>query len=610
MLTNNLPSQHEILEVTPRPIELMLAEDGVRPLTLILQPLEDIAEMQAHSKMNFSLKEFTTVEWGRMEDIFAVELEALKQKEERFHDSPILFNRLANMAELIGDRDLEANYLLSARRLADDEFVAHRIGDNLIARNQSADAEKLFSGLNLERDLYANLRLAYFHVQRRNLDAALASVTRAASIDPLDFGVRLFEGSLRLVRGEYEQAIQCFRFDAEERQTSSPLFTNLALAYIYIGKTEKAFAALRKAVALDPSNENSVSLLADFAFSKGRNEDAVPSLRLFLQFEQKNAAMWARLSRALLEINEHSEAIAALKRQGSIESTSLVWNNLGVAYHRSRNKKKAYEAFKYAMNLDVDSPTRNFFLAARNLITLLVEDSAYKEIITFTKNILSDEYIGSILGDPQLADMCIFHVSALHHTGESKKAVRVSEQFLSTHGVAPNVVAWLAASLISYYSLEKETSAIAIELVKRYEEMIATLQPRYAQIKFMLINNIAFAYLENGYIEEAKKYLNQLSNVIHKEPYSTATFGLFHMRMGNIERAEGLYEEAIRLAIKSEDKNRIRQKLNFELGLKFLGSNPSRANRYLQKVIGSDDPVPQIAERARSFLRGLSNLKN
>lgn len=605
MLTNNLPSPRENLEVTPRPIELMLAEDGVSPLTLILQPLEDIAEMQVYSKVSFSLKEFAAVEWGKMENIFAGELQELKLKEGRFHNAPIFYNRLANMAELIGDRNQEEGYLISARKLADDDFVAHRIGDNYIARKLNVDAEKLFSGLNLEKDLYANLRLAYFHVQRKDLDAALASVNKAALIDPLDFGVHLFEGSLRLVRGEYEQAIQCFRFAAEDRQTSSPLFTNLALAYIYIGKAEKAFASLRKAVALDPSNENSIALLADYAFMKERNEDAVPSLRLFLQFEQKNASMWARLARALLEMKEHSEAIAALKRQGSIESTCLVWNNLGVAYHRSRNRKKAYEAFRHAMKLEIESPTWDFFLAARNLIILLVEDRAYKEVLSFTKNILSDDYNDMILRDPQLADICIFHVSSLYHTGDSKNAVHITEQLLSTNGVVPNVVAWLATSLISYYSLEEETRPIALELVKRYEGMINTLHPQYAQIKSMLVNNIAFAYLEDGQIELAKEYLHKLSNIIHKEPYATATLGLLHMRMGNIERAESLYEESIHLARMPEDKNRIRQKLNLELGLKYLDSDPTRARRCLQKLLGSDDLVPQIAARARSLLSRL-----
>lgn len=605
MLTNNLPAQRENIEITPRPIELVLAEDGVSPLAIILQPLEDIAEMKAYSKMDFSLKEFAAIERGKLENIFAGELEALEHKEDRFHDAPTFFNRLANIAELTGDRNREEGYLLRVRDLSDDEFVAHRLGDNFIARNLTSDAEKLFSSLNLEQDIYANLRLAYFHVQRRNLDAALASVNRAALIDPLDFGVRLFEGSLHLVRGEYAQAIQSFRFAAEERQTSCPLFTNLALAYIYIGKTEKAFAALRKAVALDPLNENSIALLADFAFNKKRNEDAVPSLRYFLQFEQKNSLMWARLARALLEIGETNEAIATLKRQGSIENTSQVWNNLGVAFHRRPEKNKAYEAFKQAMKLEIDSPSRNFFLAARNLTALLVEDRAYKDVLTLTKSIFSNDVSQMVLGDSQLAEMYIFHVNALQHTGASKNAVRITEQLLSTTGVAPNVVAWLATSLIAYYSLEDETCSKALELVRRYEGLLATLHPQYSRIKNTLTNNIAFAYIEAGQIDTAKRYLQQLSHVIHKEPYSTATLGLFHMRKDNIDRAKSLYEEAIHLAKMPEDKKRIRQKFNFELGLKHLDSDPSRARRYLQKVTEHNDSGPQIAARARFLLNSL-----
>lgn len=610
MLANNPPLQRKNLEVTPRPIELMLAEDGVNPLTLILQPLEDIAEIQAHSKMNFSLKEFAAIKWGQFESIFADQLTELEQKADRFHDAPTFFNRLANVAELVGDRVREEGYLRRARELSDDEFVAHRLGDNFIARNLTQEAEKLFSSLNLEQDVYANLRLAYFQVQRRDMDAALAAVTRATLIDPLDFGARLFEGSLHLVRGEYEKAIQSFRFAADERQTSCPLFTNLALAYIYIGKTEKALAAIRKAVALDPSNENSIALLADFAFSKRRNEDAVPSLRLFLQFEQKNSSMWARLARALLEIGETNEAIAALKRQGSIENTCQVWNNLGVAYHKHGDKKKAYEAFKHAMQLDTEASSRNFFLAARNITALLIEDGAYKEILSFTKTIIAKDVRQKVLVDPQLAEMYMFHVSSLHHIGASENAVRISEQLLSAPGVAPNVVAWLAASLISYYSLEDEGNSRTFELIKRYEGFLSSQNSEYTQIKDFLANNIAFAYLEAGQIDTAKQYLQKLSHAVHKEPYPTATLGLFHMRKGNVDRAESLYEEAIRLARKPEDKRRIRQKLNFEFGREYFESNPARARRYLQKAAEQTDLVPQIAARARSLLGRLPPVKS
>ena len=109
------------------------------------------------------------------------------------------------------------------------------------------------------------------------------------------------------------------------------------------------------------------------------------------------------------------------------------------------------------------------------------------------------------------------------------------------------------------------------------------------------------------YQNELKRtpYLQQLSNVFHKEPYPTATLGLFHLRKGNIERAQQFYEEAIHLAKNAEDKTRIRQKLNLELGLEYLHSEPSRARRFLQRVTEHYDTVPQLARHARTVLNRL-----
>ena len=608
MQTNNLPVEHNNLSVIPRPIELVFADDGLSPLTLILPPLEDLAEIGTLRTNQFSLKEFAANEWGKLSPIFESELNALESKDSRFSDAPTFLNRLANLAELAGDRGRESQYLLRMRSLVNDEFVAHRLGENLIARNLNQEAEELFSKLNLKQDAHANLRLAFFHVQRRDFDAAFASVSRAVSINPLDFGARLFEGSLHLVRGEHELAIQSFRFASEDRQTSSPLFTNLALAHIYVGKPEKAFAALRKAVALDPSNENAIALLADLAFSKNRNEDAIPSLRYFLLYEQKNSSMWARLARALLEIGETNEAIAALKRQASIENTSFVWNNLGVAYHRRKDRKKAYEAFKHAMKLEVDSPSRNFFLAARNLTSLLADEGAYKEILSFSNAVFSDDRHHTILKDRQLADMYIFHVHALARTGAKKEAVHISESLLSLKRseLSPKLAAWLVTSLITHYSLEEESGQISLELIRRYKDLLDELRPEDIQIKNMMINNIAFAYLESGQIDNAEQYLNRLTQVFHKDPFATATLGLFHMRRGNMDRAAGLYEEAVHLAADSEDKKRIRQKLSYELGLHYLGIDSSRAKRYLQKAAEQRESLPQLAKRALSLLKKLN----
>ena len=68
------------------------------------------------------------------------------------------------------------------------------------------------------------------------------------AIEPFDFNARLLEGALRLVRGDYELAIQSFRFAAEERPNSSTLHTNFAIAYIFLKRNEKALASARNRV--------------------------------------------------------------------------------------------------------------------------------------------------------------------------------------------------------------------------------------------------------------------------------------------------------------------------------------------------------------------------
>lgn len=611
MLTDQLPSENANLVVVPRPIELVFADNGLSSLTLILPPLEDMAEMDSLRRVHFSLKEFAANQWDRLADIFTGELDALEQKSERFGDSPTFLNRLANLAEITGDRVREEGYLQRMRQLSDDEFVEHRLGDNLIAQNMHPEAEKLYSQLNLSQDAFANLRLAFFHVQRRDLNAALPYVTRAVEINPLDFSARLFEGSLRLVRGEYELAIQSFRFAAEDRQTSSPLFTNLALAYLYVNKSDKALTSLRKAVALDPSNENAISLLADLAYSKNRNEDAIPSLRYFLLYEQKNPTMWARLARALLVLGKTNEAIAALKRQGSLENSCSVWNNLAVAYQANGDKAKALKAYKHAMKLEVEAPTRDFYLSARNLASLLLNERSYKAVLSFSRAIISDDEKQILLADQQLADIFIFYVHALAHTGERKQAAQFSELILSSdRPLAPKLTAWLASTLITHYSLESASNSAALKLADRYEKLLTSLGPQDSQTRDMLANNIAFAHLEAGQTAAAERFLQQLTHSFHKDPYPTATLGLFHMRKGSYDRAVSLYEEAIMLAGSIDDKVRIRQKLNLELGIRYFDSDPSRSRRFLQKVTEHRKTLPQFAAQAQSLLSRLPRVND
>jgi len=604
MQNDLIPKDNQSLIVRSEPIELVLAEDGGTRLALVLPPFEDLSEIGKLSGRHFSLREKADREWEPFKAAFSAEFDRLEKKKQQFGDSKTFVTHLANLAELAGERDTEYRILVDAPH-HQDTFTKHRMGENLQARGRPKEAEELFLSLDLATDSVANLRIAFFHAQRDELDEAARVVARVLSIDPLDYGGRLFEGALRLARGQYQQAIQSFRIAEEERPTSSVLFTNLAIAYVCAKKHEKALIALRKAVALDPLNDNAVALLADVAHSWGRDEDAVPALRYFVSLEQRLPSIWGRLARSLLKIGRADEALAALRRQANQEDTSAVWNNIGVAHVTIRNRKAALSAFKHSVTKVTSDSISDGFLAVRNTLAMLIEDKSYADAIRVANIAIGDDRDRLIRCDKKLGDIYVFLLHSLRHSGHSSQAASISEELLRDEHISFDLRIWVVTQLLAYYSIVPTLSERAIVLAKQYMNVLDSLDDVPERLHEGFINNLAFAFAETGHLDEASKLLPYLSTLVHQWAYPTATLGLIHIRKGHIEKGAQLYEEAIRLASRIEDKRRIRQKINLEMGLHFLQSDQRRAERLLKKAEDENDGSPELRDVARSALLAL-----
>lgn len=609
MLGAKLPNEQTDVVVQPSVIEVVLAEEGAAPLSLISPPFEDLSEINAFRGTEYSLKDIANNAWDSTRELFVHQLDSLKNKSSVYGDSPTYLNRLANWAELAGKYEEEEKFLKLASQKTHDYFFSHKLGENLINQHRFVEAEKFFSEQNLETDMRANLRLAYFHTQRKNIDGAMFAVKKAISIDPLDFSARLFEGALYLINGFYRQAINSFRIAEEERPNSSALHANKAIAYHHLGKIDKALTSLRRSVALDPLNANAIALLADLAFSVDRNEDAVPSLRFYLSYEQKSPLMWSRLARAFLALKQPNEAITALRRQASIENSSSVWNNMGITYHASHSRQKAYEAFKYAMNVELIDDGKSGLYAARNLSIMLAEDRRFKEALAITKVLIEGDKTNYILQDNFLSDIYSVFIISIANIKNIESAIEISEKLLTNPNIPNTFIAWLVSSLIGHYALIADKTSRALYLTNKFDYLLTLVPPIDVQRRDVLINNISFACAEIGNIPEAEKYLGMISHRIHIDCYPTATLGLIHLRKGNTDRGMELYEEAGRLARSTKDKSRIKQKLNFELAKLTFDTEKKQALRYIQKVLDIDDGSIELIEQSKKIRTLLLNNK-
>lgn len=608
MLSTNASVSEKSLVLDRPAIEVVVSEDGSAPLALVLPPYEDIAEISSFKNTHFSLKEWGAGEHAPVWAALATERAKLKAKYERFGHSATYLNRMANLASFEDDFDSERDYLTKAAALVDDEFISNRLIENYIVRHDDATAAKMLEKKDLDKSVYANLRLAAMCAKRSDITQASALVRQALAIDPLDFGARLFDGAINLWQGNYARAILSFKVAGDRRPNSTALHTNMAITYIRMSRPDKALRSVKMAVAIDPLNANAIVLLADMAHSRGHDEDSIPSLRYFLRFEQKNSSVWGRLARALLGLGETGEAIAALKRQASVQENSEVWNNLGVAYATARDSGRALESFKHALEISNGVVDFGFCLAARNIASTLVSSRPPAAILSFVDSVLSSRNRELFATRQELFPIFVIKLQALYKLERIEEVSRYGEEILTWHHAIPELKTVVAANLLAAYSINDADSSRALALASKLYDDFSRDPKLDMQSVRMLLNNLAFVFVENGDHQKAERCLQLISSDIHKMPYPTATSGLIHLRKGNLDKAKELYGEALRLAIKPQDKARIRQKWNLEFGRAKMALEPQQAIRHLKKANDEPDGEPGLARRAAAVLRQITRL--
>jgi tetratricopeptide (TPR) repeat protein len=603
MLIPKLPEQQKALQVRSEPVRVVFDDENPMAFSFVLAPQDDIAEIDTLRTGNLCLQDLVVNLTEKMSEGFRIEYDNLLAKAPVFEKSTTYKNRVANLEGILGNYEQEQRYLDSAYALSREPFFVHRKVESLYNQGAADTAHKVLQTLDLKADIYANLRTAALHVVGGDLTGAEEFVARAVHIDPMDFRCRLFEGALLLARGSYEMAIRSFRVASEERTTSSALHANLAIAYRRMHKVLKALRSAKRAVALDPLNTNSLMLLADLAFEHHRDEDALPSLMYFVEFEQKDERIWSRLARSLLRIGRPQECIQALKRQASLRDSSEVWNNLGIAYEMSGDSERGRRSFFRAMDL-AEEAGHEYFLAARNLSQSLVNKDPHGELLPFVQGVLKLDLDGKVIRDRALSDLYVFEIHSLVKTGDEKAAESRLVELLSEHAIADNLAIWVSAALITNLALNDKAEK-AVEIAKAYEGILTHAGDFDIYRKERFINNTAFALAELGQLAAAEQCLSKIQQSIHKEPYPTATLGLINFRRGHVERATRLYEEAVLLATARSDRVRIRQKLDLELGKYWSKVDPRKAVRSLSKVIGARGGEQALVRQAQTQLQAL-----
>lgn len=592
------------IEDPPKKIEVHVTDDPRNEVVVFLPGAAELAGRDEDNLPEVKSGSVPTSNFFNMPDFFREELERLSAKYSRFHSSYTYLNHLAQLSYLSDDLNGAETYLRAAIESNPRSDLLLDLGALFIEQNRDSEARSAFLKCDLSKDVGANLRLAQLHVRLGQLQDAEVYVNKALLIDDTDYAAQMFAGAIHLWKRDWEQAVRSFRNAAEIKSNSTTLFSNLAVAYWGLGEHEKSIRELRRAINLDPLNENAVLFFTDVMFLRGMPEKCIHPLEVILSHKQENETLWSRIARAYYEVGSRDsadsavleKALDALTIQTKLKNSSSTVNNIGVVQSALGNPYKAKRYFARAWAVaqelaeDEDIPFSNF-------LSTLIELKEYNEAMRLT-----GEHIQT-RGHNALSRVYVHRVVCMEALGKRSQAVQEAETFVQSSLADSQASLELLTHLFYYKTLVEPDRETLMRFIPRIEEILDSNYSIPDKLRCRVINNLVFALLTFQAYDHATRHLGKLSRWVHDDPFATATLGLYNLRKGKIKRAEALYRESIVLANNSITKERIRQRMSIEFGKYFLGlGDKKQANKYLGRALKQKSGFNYAKAEARKLL--------
>lgn len=192
--------------------------------------------------------------------------------------------------------------------------------------------------------------------ERQNDWARAADLwSRAARKDPADARLLQRSAVASLECGDRMQALRQFRQAVAARPNDAPTLVELARLAFRLDETEQGNLLIGRAVEIEPTNVDALSLQAEWLQRSGSRREAMAAYHRVLAVEPENVNARLRLAQNLID-TRHSDRAAVLLRGvchcalASDDDKAQARRQLGLAYAREGRWKDAAAEFQRAVD--------------------------------------------------------------------------------------------------------------------------------------------------------------------------------------------------------------------------------------------------------------------
>ncbi len=404
-----------------------------------------------------------------------------------------------------------------------------------------------------------------------------AIINYRQGLEKLPESIRLLSGlsQIFLTTKRYDESLEILKKMVALEPAKATHHYQLARLYFIIKKDNEALTHLLQAINLEPKHTLSHNLLGAVYYRRGQYAEAINSYKQALASSpdgQLRGAIYVDLGVAYFKANQFVEAIEALKEGINLTSRRIdAYCHLGDAYAVLSRYEEALDAYKEGLEFypgdavfqnriagmyrklgraedaekflreeiknTPDAPGAYFDLAK-----LLYDNQSFEEGNSFIKKIVT---IHSQNADVRIAAARLY--SAYGRTAEAEAEYRAVLRF------APNNA--LVLNNLGYDLVERnEKLDEALKLIQRAVE----LEPRNGYY----LDSLGWAYFKLGKLEDAERNLKQAADILPDAAEIYDHLGDVYQKQGRIEQAKTAWRRALSLSATSEDRTRLKAKID------------------------------------------------
>ena len=604
----------EELSVNDVSVRLVLNDNESSIVSFYLPSPLDLNELNVDSNTLISLEKMTNqLDVFNMETWLDDEIFELEAKKERFGGSSIFHTHLANMYEFKSDISKSLHHREKAVELSPNSVFKHNKANTLKFFGQKNDFRQTLLECDLQSDNVSSLSLALNEMEVRNLEGARKYASICLSSDYLNSGARMLMGAISLIEKNPQEAIRHYKVAQDSQPLSAPVLVNMAFAYCQLKHFDQSLRALKRALVIDPLDENALIFYADLAFDRQRISDSIVRMERFVEFERDKPEVWERLARAyFFSVTESDsekkqylfKALECLKNQNTISVHATIYNNIGLVYSELGDKKKALRFVSLAFTQsEKDELKEQTF---HNLIYLHYKSGYYHEAIKIVE--ANFDYLTRREELSKCVQKTLLHyVRCLEKVNKTDVLIQLVQELspLITH---PEYLLEFYTGLVYLYAVESSNKHGVIGLIEPILKASESISDKSNSVMVRAINNLCFALYSFHEKQAADDLMPFIMNYINRDPYVTATFGMSLIIKGKIDRGESYYNKAIAMLADNLEKKRFKQRRDFEIGKILIECRDFRkAKRLLLKAKNESKGLKSVSSEATKCLMLLND---